>query len=84
MNDVDLSLEHATRVMLVRRVKLISWLSLAWMTAEAVIGVLAGVTANSIALIGARYCHTGETAASAAVEARRAIPSVGSGAIVHH
>lgn len=41
--------EHAA---LVRRVKLISWLSLAWMTIEAVIGVLAGVTANSIALIG--------------------------------
>jgi divalent metal cation (Fe/Co/Zn/Cd) transporter len=41
--------EHAR---LVRRVKLISWLSLAWMTAEAVIGVLAGLTANSIALIG--------------------------------
>lgn len=41
--------EHAA---LIRRVKLISWLSLAWMTIEAVIGVLAGVTANSIALIG--------------------------------
>jgi divalent metal cation (Fe/Co/Zn/Cd) transporter len=33
-------------------VKLISWLSLAWMTAEAVVGVLAGVAAGSIALIG--------------------------------
>jgi divalent metal cation (Fe/Co/Zn/Cd) transporter len=41
--------EHAT---LVRRVKLISWLSFAWMSAEAVIGVLAGVAAGSIALIG--------------------------------
>ena len=52
MNVIDLSLERATHAALVRRVKLISWLSLAWMTAEAVIGVLAGVTANSIALIG--------------------------------
>src|SRR5437773_364375 len=40
---------HAT---LVRRVKLLSWLSLAWMTAEGAIGVTAGILANSIALIG--------------------------------
>jgi divalent metal cation (Fe/Co/Zn/Cd) transporter len=45
------SLEH-THATLVRRVKLISWLSLAWMTAEGVIGVTAGIVANSIALIG--------------------------------
>lgn len=37
---------------LVARVKLISWLSLAWMTAEGLIGTVAGVMANSIALIG--------------------------------
>lgn len=43
------SLERAT---LIRRVKVISWLSLVWMGAEAVIGVLAGVAAGSIALIG--------------------------------
>ena len=43
------SLERET---LIRRVKLISWLSLAWMGAEAVIGVLAGVAAGSIALMG--------------------------------
>jgi len=41
--------EHAS---LVRRVKVISWLSLAWMTAEGAIGVTAGLMANSIALIG--------------------------------
>jgi divalent metal cation (Fe/Co/Zn/Cd) transporter len=52
MTVADLSLRSATHATLVRRVKLISWLSLAWMTAEAVIGVLAGLTANSIALIG--------------------------------
>jgi divalent metal cation (Fe/Co/Zn/Cd) transporter len=45
----ETSLERGT---LIRRVKLISWLSLAWMGAEAVIGVLAGVAAGSIALIG--------------------------------
>jgi divalent metal cation (Fe/Co/Zn/Cd) transporter len=45
----DASLNRAA---LVRRVKLISWLSLAWMGAEAVIGVLAGIAAGSIALIG--------------------------------
>lgn len=37
---------------LVRRVKHLSWLSLFWMTAEGVIGVSAGIAANSIALIG--------------------------------
>ena len=41
--------EHAA---LIARVKLISWLSLAWMTAEGVIGTAAGIMANSIALIG--------------------------------
>ena len=41
--------EHAT---LVWRVKLISWLSLAYMGVEAVVGIYAGVAANSIALVG--------------------------------
>jgi divalent metal cation (Fe/Co/Zn/Cd) transporter len=40
------------RVMLVRRVKLISWLSLAWLVTEGAIGTTAGIAANSIALIG--------------------------------
>lgn len=52
MSASDLKLERATHSTLVRRVKLISWLSLVWMTAEAVIGVLAGLAAGSIALIG--------------------------------
>ena len=38
--------------MLVRRVKLISWLSLVWMTAEAGFGAIAGILANSVALLG--------------------------------
>ncbi len=37
---------------LIRRVKLLSWLSLGWMTAEGAVGVTAGILANSIALIG--------------------------------
>ena len=37
---------------LARRVKLLSWLSLAWMTVEGVVAIVAGVIASSIALIG--------------------------------
>ena len=40
------------RARLVRRVRLISWLSLGWMVTEGVIGTTAGIIANSIALIG--------------------------------
>lgn len=40
------------RTALVRRVKVLSWLSLAWMTAEGVVAVTVGLAANSIALIG--------------------------------
>ncbi len=42
----------ASRAQLIRRVKLLSWLSLAWMTAEGAIGVIAGVVAGSVALTG--------------------------------
>jgi divalent metal cation (Fe/Co/Zn/Cd) transporter len=35
-----------------RRVRMLSWLSLAWMTAEGAIGVFAGAVAGSIALVG--------------------------------
>ena len=37
---------------LARRVKLLSWLSLAWMTVEGVVAIAAGIVASSIALIG--------------------------------
>ena len=40
------------RELLVRRIKTLSWLSLAWMTTEGVIGLAAGIAANSIALVG--------------------------------
>lgn len=56
--------EHAA---LVRRVKLISWLSLGWMTAEGVVGVTAGILANSIALIGYGLDSTIEGIASVVI-----------------
>jgi divalent metal cation (Fe/Co/Zn/Cd) transporter len=34
------------------RVKLLSWLSLAWMTVEGAVAILAGIAASSVALIG--------------------------------
>ncbi|MBA2637216.1 MAG: cation transporter [Solirubrobacterales bacterium] len=37
---------------LARRVKLLSWLSLAWMTVEGVVAITAGIAASSVALIG--------------------------------
>ena len=39
-------------VQLARRVKLLSWLSLGWMTIEGVVAIAAGIIASSIALIG--------------------------------
>jgi divalent metal cation (Fe/Co/Zn/Cd) transporter len=53
--------EHAT---LVWRVKLISWLSLAYMGVEAVVGIYAGLAASSIALIGWGIDSTIEAVAS--------------------
>ena len=52
MVEASLALARDEHSALVRRVKLISWLSLGWMTAEGAIGVTAGIMANSIALIG--------------------------------
>ena len=40
------------RQRLANRVKALSWLSLAWMTVEGVVAILAGIAASSIALIG--------------------------------
>lgn len=51
MSDVSLPV-GPDRQVLIARVKLISWLSLGWMVAEGLIGTVAGVMANSIALIG--------------------------------
>lgn len=55
------------RAELVRRVKLLSWLSLVWMTAEGAIGVTAGIVANSIALVGYGLDSTIEGIASVVV-----------------
>src|SRR5947199_6446526 len=63
----ELALQHATHATLVRRVKLLSWLSLAWMTAEGAIGVTAGILANSIALIGYGLDSTIEGIASVVI-----------------
>jgi divalent metal cation (Fe/Co/Zn/Cd) transporter len=38
--------------LLARRVRLLSWLSLAWMTVEGAVALLAGIAAGSIALVG--------------------------------
>jgi len=40
------------RARLVRRAKLLSWLSLAWMTVEGAVAVTAGLVAGSVALVG--------------------------------
>ena len=37
---------------LIRRVKLISWIGLAWLLADGVIGMTAGIAVNSVVLIG--------------------------------
>jgi divalent metal cation (Fe/Co/Zn/Cd) transporter len=40
------------RVRLARRARLLSWLSLGWMTVEGAVAILAGMAAGSIALVG--------------------------------
>lgn len=42
----------AERERLIRRVKLLSWLSLAWMTVEGAVAITAGIVAGSVALVG--------------------------------
>lgn len=58
---------RAEQVSLVQRVKLISWLSLAWMTTEGAVGVTAGIGSNSIALIGYGLDSTIEGVASVVI-----------------
>lgn len=52
MAQASISFRFAERDTLIRRVKLVSWVSLGWMTLEGAVGVIAGIQANSIALIG--------------------------------
>jgi divalent metal cation (Fe/Co/Zn/Cd) transporter len=56
-----------TRSRLVRRAKLLSWLSLVWMTIEGAVGVIAGLVAGSVALTGFGLDSVMEGAASVIV-----------------
>ena len=47
-----IALASGERRRLVRRAQILAWASLAWMTAEGVVAVTAGILAGSIALIG--------------------------------
>ena len=49
---VSTGLDDATVSRLAARAKLLSWLSLVWMTAEGAIAIFAGIVAGSIALVG--------------------------------
>jgi divalent metal cation (Fe/Co/Zn/Cd) transporter len=52
MNPVIAALRAEEHARLIHRVKLISWIGLAWLLADGAIGMTAGITANSVALIG--------------------------------
>jgi divalent metal cation (Fe/Co/Zn/Cd) transporter len=45
-------IDRATYERLARRARLLSWLSLAWMTVEGAVAISAGIVASSIALVG--------------------------------
>ena len=65
MSQVALNpVEHAT---LVRSVRRISWLTLAWLLVDGAIGMTAGITANSVVLIGWGLDSAIEAAASFAI-----------------
>jgi len=52
MANLALPLQDVERHALVRRAQLLAWSSLAWMTIEGAVAIVAGVLAGSIALIG--------------------------------
>ena len=56
-----------THSRLIRRAKLLSWLSLAWMTVEGAVGVTMGLVAGSVALTGFGFDSVIEGAASVIV-----------------
>jgi divalent metal cation (Fe/Co/Zn/Cd) transporter len=45
-------LSHGQHARLIRRVRLISWVGLVWLLIDGAIGMTAGITANSVALVG--------------------------------
>lgn len=53
MSSIELPLAtRAGYAALARRARLLSWLSLAWMTVEGAVAIVAGLAAGSIALVG--------------------------------
>ncbi|HVQ18961.1 MAG TPA: cation transporter [Actinomycetes bacterium] len=52
MTYVQSNSRHAGRATLIRQAKLLSWLTLGWLTVDSVIAMAAGIAANSVALIG--------------------------------
>jgi divalent metal cation (Fe/Co/Zn/Cd) transporter len=51
-NTSAVGLLQEDRARLIRRVKLISWIGLVWLLIDGAIGMTAGITANSVALMG--------------------------------
>src|SRR2546430_17315071 len=52
MSLASTALRQEQHARLVRRVKWISWIGLVWLLIDGAIGMTAGITANSVALIG--------------------------------
>jgi len=52
MTESGTTQEILDRTLMVRRVRLLSWLTLTWLLVDGVIGMTAGLAANSVALIG--------------------------------
>jgi hypothetical protein len=46
------AIDRGTYMRLARRARLLSWLSLAWMTVEGAVAISAGLVASSVALVG--------------------------------
>ena len=64
-------LAPAERDRLIRYARFLAWSSLVWMTGEGVIAVVAGILANSIALIGFGIDSAIEGLASVIINPRR-------------
>lgn len=52
MADASIALPVVDRATLIRQVKRLSWATLTWLAVDGVIGMTAGIAANSVALIG--------------------------------
>lgn len=52
MTDISTRLAPAEHAALIRSVRLVSWLTLAWLLVDGAIGMTAGLVANSVALVG--------------------------------